>query len=350
MITKASTLSTAAGTHPTAESTPLLPAGLNITPAKLDWKAKSVDWALGEDIPVEQKVKAILYGIGSCGKSPTSTRLPIEWGTGILIAADKTSARMKSVLPEDMKRLLRITPNGYERRRGDDPKYNGAEPDEIVGIDWKDEAYDLAQRDWKQWLMRQPDPRLHEFAEKLGFIIWDGLDGTGENMLAENAKKNYFSEKGPSSGPSNPQLDIGKKVKLPQQGDYLMVGSEMCEIVRWLVDQPYHVIVTTQEAIQEQESAKHRELLFGPMHVGRAGPRQLPKYFDVTLYLNKEKTKENPSGYIRVQLAPDASRVCGFKTSQVQKALDAPYKILTPDPASTRAFWTWIDQVGRGAA
>lgn len=299
------------------------------------------------DAAALELVRAGVYGIGSSGKSSLSTRLPGEWGNGIVIAGDKTTARMRSVLPADRRRCKVVVPSGYKRRAGDDPAYTGDTPDEIIDTNWKNEAYHLSQRNWPKWLLEN-DHASQEFVDGFtpGFLLWDGFSGTGDELLRENARKCYFIDHGPTAGPKHPDLEPGTTWKMPQKGDYNMVQSECLEIIDHLVDQPYHVIVTFQEAIQEADAGKFRDTLFGPCSVGRAGPRTIPNRFDINLYLNRERNDENPEGFIKVQLVQAHNHVAGAKTPNVQAAIANEYKLISPDPDDARELWRWLEALG----
>ncbi len=302
-------------------------------------------------------IRACLYGIGSSCKTSFGTRLPEEWGYGIYIAADTTSPRLKSILPADRKRLFVVIPNGDMIRAGDnDP--TALNKDEVIHMDWKTEAYNIAQRNWPRWIKEhgvtsgqfKTQDEADAFADGMtpGFVIWDGGTGTGDKLLAENARKNYFSEKGPSTGSPHESLEVGTKWKLPQTGDYLMVGSECLEIIEWNNLQPHHVIMCFQEAIQQTDTVKFRDTLFGPCHVGRAGPRQIPNRFDAILYMSREESDENPEGLLRVQMRQANYHVAGIKTADM--AADIPvYRLIEKDPQVTRDFWRWLERLGNPA-
>jgi len=302
-------------------------------------------------------VKANLYGIGSSGKTATSTTVPDEWGTGVYIASDQTSPRLRSVPLETRKRIFRIVPTGYTKRKRDQPNYAGEDGDQIIITQWKEEAFDFAQRDWKRWLIKWAEKSIADptkrtsyikAAEALGWYNWDGMSGTGDEMLRENAKKHYFlKDGGPTSGPKSPEIDYGRKYTQPDEGDYNMVQAQLNEIIEHWHKQPGHTLITYQESVQKQDTAKHRFLLFGPCTVGQAGPRQVPNRADINLYLTRERGDKNPNGYIMVQLVQADYHVAGSKSVKIQEAIKETHKILDPNPETTKVFWRWIQSLGK---
>lgn len=300
---------------------------------------------IGDQLHALNLIRAAGWGIGSSGKTAWATQLPESWGTGVYIAADSTSPRLKSILPVDRKRMAVVIPNGNIVRSGDSNP-DADNKDEILRMDWKGEAYDLAQRNWPRWL-REQGPEGERIADGMtpGFVIWDGMSGTADNLLAENARMHFFSEKGPTTGSHHVDIDPGKKFKLPQMGDFLMVQSTCLEIIEWNNSQPHHVITLFQEAIQAEDAGKFRNTLFGPCTVGRAGPRTVPNRFDAILYLNREVTEENPEGLIRVQMRQADYKVAGIKTADI--GADIPvYRLLEKDPRTIRDFWSWLETLG----
>lgn len=302
-------------------------------------------------------VKCNAYGIGGAGKTTTVTTVPDEWGTGVYIASDVTSPRLRSVPLETRKRIFRIVPTGYTQYKRDQPNYKGEDGDTIIMTSWKEEAYDFSQRDWPRWLKKQADAIQDKeksiaaaaAAERIGWYVWDGMTGTGDELLREFAKKHYFTkEGGPTAGPKATEIDYGRKWAQPDKGDFQMVQATCNELIEHWHDQPGHTIITYQESVQLAEAAKQRYLLFGPCTVGQAGPRQVPNRADINLYLTRERDDRNPHGHILVQLVQSDNHVAGIKSNNVPVAIKETHKLLDPNPETTKNFWRWIQKLGKG--
>lgn len=259
-------------------------------------------------LAAQETITACVYGLSNSGK----TALASAWdGNVVYIAAEAASQRLATWFgPKPPGKV--IIPDGNW-----DPKTGK--------LDWRRETFALAQRDWG--------------AEGYDAVIWDTWTSTQEELLRENSRKNWFSEKGPVTGSSDPKVDEDKKYAQPQQGDYMMAQQLGLQALEFLIKQRCSVIVLCYEGLSEADPGKGEMLLFGPQTVGSKGPRQLPHRFDATLWVTRERGTDNPEGHLKVHMKTTEKHVAGVKTRHPD--LVPPFKLLK-DAKECQEFWSWM--------
>lgn len=278
----------------------------------------------GSDIRPQRRVRSAVVAPGGHRKSWLSLCLPEEWGEIIYIAADLNSQNLSSILEEDIDRLHVVVPDGKAQR---DPQ------GKITKTDWISEMYEMAQREW-----------VKDFP-KAGVIVWDHWTQTAEEVLRENAVKNYFSDKGPVQGSNVPTVNQAQKFASPQPGDYNMAQQSVLMATEWFVRQPLHVVGIYQEGQSEASARNGEGLLYGPQTIGQKGPRQIPNKYDSVFYLTIDQGKGTTNtGNTVVHIIPEEYHTARLNTVRIGEV--PPTKVLGKDPKERRDFWRWVLEMG----
>ena len=260
--------------------------------------------------PLGTRWTVVEYGLAGVGKSLLASAHPSP--NKVLIAAEPSAQRLTSWVGPPPVHI--VIPDG---------NWNPV----TKTLDWRRETFALCQRDWAA-----------EFGPDV-VVIWDGWTNTNTELLHESARKNWFSEKKPVSGPQDPKTEEASKYAQPQPGDYNMAQQLGLQAIEFLIKQPISVIVVTHECLAEADAAKGNLALYGPQTVGQKGPRQFPHRFDACLWMTREKASDNPDAHVKVHFKTTEKHVARINTPKPELVPEFKY---LKTPAEATALWEWM--------
>jgi len=187
------------------------------------------------------------YGLAGVGKSLLASAHPSP--NKVLIAAEPSAQRLTF--------LGRPAAGAH---RDPDGNWNPV----TKTLDWRRETFALCQRDWAA-----------EFGPDV-VVIWDGWTNTNTELLHESARKNWFSEKKPVSGPQDPKTEEASKYAQLSPGITTWPSSLASRRSSSLIKQPISVIVVTHECLAEADAAKGNFGALWPPDGWPEGPPAVP--------------------------------------------------------------------------
>lgn len=281
-------------------------------------------------------LRCSITALGGHGKTTLAVTVPDEWGRIGYIMADGTSKRFASIPYDIRPRLVPIDLDGMATRD---------EEGVVTSTSWLKEAFLVAQTDWRA---KYPD---------MGVIVWDTVTQTAREILRESARKNWFSSKGPTTGPRDKSgeniasMEEAQKYAQPQEGDFGVAQQSIVLVQEWFVKQPMHVIALFQEGFASPDAKTGEGALYGPDVMGQKGPRIMPQVYDENLAIVFEKNRATGTYERKIQVMP-----AGARNTQVKKPLGAyvQFPSALMDAPSTvegiKDFWRMLEEIKRGKA
>lgn len=271
---------------------------------------------MAQKVSFKFKPATALYGISGSVKTFLAASHPRRRGSRIAyICPDPGALGLDSFSAEDREAVDLFIPDGDF-----DPKA----PEKM---DWRLEAYNLAQKKW-------------EAEGDYGLLIVDHGSVWAEEFVKESARKNWFSEKGPVTGNNDPKRDAAAKYKVPQQGDYGIAQNLLVEVVNNFVrHQDIPQVWIFQEIFDEKLG------WFGPRACGAKGPALLPNLFGSCLWLSRDVTSGNPKGDLVISLTNREKHIAKISSNNPEKIPETMVIPKSGGKSAMEGFWKFLYEV-----
>lgn len=210
-----------------------------------------------------------IYGPPKAGKTRLATSLPERFGNIIYYAADPSSERLSSVLPNYRERIHIVKSHPKTMLNG--------KPDLKWDPDKDAFEFVLNEAEWKK---RWPLART---------IVWDTMTQTSADILQSIATSGQFSEK--------KHIIIGEgdyAQAIPMMGDYMATQNRIDRLTDFLFRTSFHIIILCHAIYDETSDGSDVE--GGPATCGKAQVRKYAGKFPSYFYVTRGRGKKDKPG------------------------------------------------------